>query len=1142
MTIKEAMNNQDTHPTQPENADAEASLNIVPIAIFRLDSEGKIIEVNNQTCQMYGYSTEELVSKTIFDIDLRVTSEKWSEHWQALYKEHSRTIESVNKRKDGTTFPVQITVNYYEFQGKGYSFSFVQDISQRKILEENARKRNYQYKEALRIAQMGIWEYDVNTSYFSLNDQYYTLHGTTVAEAGGNLISLKDFRQKYVPPQHWHDLDVGVRGAMTTQDPRFDYQTESRIFRVDGEIRDVIIWIGIEKDDQNRTVKIFGLTQDITKQKNTEQALRRSNDLLKAIINTAPTAIIGLDLKGHVSSVWNRAAEQMFGWSADEVMGRYLPTVPADQIEDYQKNLALMQRGVTLQGMEARRQKCGGVPIDYSIYSSPLIDENQEFQGSIAVLVDITERKKDEDSLRRVNRQLRMLSDCNQALIRASDEKELLATICNITVEIGGYRLAWVGFALDDLKKTVIPVAFHGEESGYLRNANITWADNERGRGPIGTTIRTGKPVPIQNIMEDARFSPWREDAARRGYAAVCGLPLTAGEHTFGALGIYSGSPDSFDPDEVKLLNELASDLAMGIMMLRTRIERKRAEEALKESEFFLRKSQSVALIGSYYFDARTGIWISSHALDDVFGIDDHYTKDINGWIELIHPDDKEEMLRYLSQYVIAQHNRFDREYRIICQNNGQERWVHGLGELEYDEHGNTIKMIGTIQDITLRKKTEIFLQALNHAANAMQRARVPNQIFTVIADELTKIGFTCAFFVIDAKKEILRPVYLSYPNYQLAEKFAGLRADKILIPIRQADVLRETVLDRKTVFLTSLDGLTSQILPKSISHLAGRIIDHLGLKKSILAPLIADNEIIGLFTIQSSDLHENDIPAVTAFAHQIAAAWRQLQLYEQAQQEIAARKEAEMQVRNLNEALENRVKERTAQLQITNEELEAFAYSVSHDLRAPLRAINGYSQILAEDYEVVLDDEGKRVCGIISKEAQRMGQLIDDLLAFSRLARADMQVFPVDMQALVNSIFNELILSDERKKIHFHLNPIPGALADPALIRQVWVNLISNALKFTKYREQAVIEIGSTSGDGEVTYWIKDNGAGFDERYIYNLFGVFRRLHSEKEFEGTGVGLAIVQRVIKRHGGRVWATGEVNLGATFFFTLPHKG
>ncbi|HET7831488.1 MAG TPA: ATP-binding protein [Gallionella sp.] len=242
--------------------------------------------------------------------------------------------------------------------------------------------------------------------------------------------------------------------------------------------------------------------------------------------------------------------------------------------------------------------------------------------------------------------------------------------------------------------------------------------------------------------------------------------------------------------------------------------------------------------------------------------------------------------------------------------------------------------------------------------------------------------------------------------------------------------------------------------------------------------------------------------------------------------------------LRKMYEEVKELAAMRAAQLEAANKELETFSFSVSHDLRAPLRAISGFSMILLEDYAGKLDDEGKRLLNVVRENVARMEQLIEDILQFSRAGRLEINVTEVDMEALAHAVLEELG-SASGGKLQVTIGHLPSAQGDRAMLRQVLVNLLSNALKFSRNKEEPRIEMIGSVAQGEAVFFVKDNGAGFNMQYVDKLFGVFQRLHTVDEFEGTGIGLAIVKRIITRHGGRVWAEGKVNEGATFYFALP---
>jgi signal transduction histidine kinase len=330
-----------------------------------------------------------------------------------------------------------------------------------------------------------------------------------------------------------------------------------------------------------------------------------------------------------------------------------------------------------------------------------------------------------------------------------------------------------------------------------------------------------------------------------------------------------------------------------------------------------------------------------------------------------------------------------------------------------------------------------------------------------------------------------------------------------------------ETMYDRFKLY--SIIAVLVVILSSLLAYLLSRFLQR-GISKPILALAETAKAISEHhdYTVRATKLGKDELGSLTD-------AFNLMLMQIQEQNQVLS---------EFNQKLEQKVMERTSELEAANKELGAFSYSVSHDLRAPLRAIHGYMNIFAEDYTQQLDDEAKKLIQNVLNNAKRMGQLIDDLLEFSRLGRKELIKNNVSMKAIVSSVWEELRKMEGNRNIEFILKELPEAKADNATIRHVWSNLISNALKYSGNKEKVIIEIGFEENEDVIIYYIKDNGVGFDMNYYNKLFGVFQRLHSQEEFEGTGVGLAIVQRIILKHGGLIWAESKLNEGATFYFSL----
>ncbi|HZY30521.1 MAG TPA: GAF domain-containing protein, partial [Candidatus Methylomirabilis sp.] len=791
---------------------------------------------------------------------------------------------------------------------------------------------------------------------------------------------------------------------------------------------------------------------------------------------------------------------------------------------------------------------------------TPVRAERGDITHFIAIKQDITERKRAEEELRRVNRALSVLSDCNQALVRASEESKLLNDICRIIVEVGGYRMAWVCYAEQDEGKTVRPVAYTGCEEGYLQSLAITWADTERGGGPTGTAIRTGKPCIANNTLTDPAFAPWRAEAAKRGYGSSIALPLRAEGQPIGALNIYAAEPDAFSSEEeVKRLTELAGDLEYGIVALRTRALRQRAEEALRQGEERYRDLVENAndiiythdMAGNFTSLNRAGERISGYTRDETFTMN---------LAQVIAPEHLD-LARQMIAHKVKEGGPTAYELDLIAKD-GHRVPLEVSTRLIYKD-GSPIGIQGIARDITERKQAEATRQALYRASLEIQEP-------LGLQDRLDRL--------LQASQAILElervNVLLADSEERWLQAVASFGTEEPLATIRvpigpEGGAVAEAYRTRQVIVWDGGGPVPALLrLQPPYDQIAA-----LRSRAFVIVPLVVHGRSVGVL---GADRKQSRRPLDAAtgevlqlFAAQAALAIEQARLYE-AQEMAAAQLEATVESRTRElQASNAQLQEATHQAQSASRHKSAFLANMSHELRTPLNAILGFSELLAQQTYGPLTQKQARYVDNVHTSGQHLLALINDLLDLSKVEAGKLELHPqaFHLREALEAALHVLRPQAEAKQQALRLqvaDDVSTLMADPLRVRQILYNLLSNGVKFTPEGGSITVtakmvsssEFAVSSSQPEtrnpkpetasasefVEIAVADTGIGIKPDDLAKLFQPFTQLEPTftKQAQGTGLGLALTKRLVELHGGTIWAesAGE-GRGSTFTIRLP---
>jgi len=725
-----------------------------------------------------------------------------------------------------------------------------------------------------------------------------------------------------------------------------------------------------------------------------------------------------------------------------------------------------------------------------------------------AMVVDITEQKNAQLAL---NRERAILELISEATANNLYVKDLCVQILEGIIEILDLESGLIRY-FDKNEKMLIPYANFGiiqDEEYILKAISI---DDERIL--IARLARNKRKVFVLDAQNDSFLKNF-SIVKKHKYRTYISWPiLNVNNELLGTLQLGSKSITNLSEQDRTFFDTITN-------IIGTAIEHLQVLENLKESEERFKKTVDTSLDGITIVENNRIVYANERALE-IYGYPREEYFKMTNFAEMLHDNEKDKYQEEVSVLTSEQRSITENDF-WITRKDGTNRFVRSKVYVSYID-GDSFNLYIATSDITERKIAEdslirerlvfklvaeiaLFSRDLTELTEKMLRSLMDLYEFNLgsirLFDEATKnLTLLADFGITDLPGVESHPINISDENFLIAK------------------VAR----DKKPIFIPDIEIAKLEV--KYLERIKG-----FKLKSTIIFPVISDNdELIGTLSLASYNakkIQQEDIVFFESIISLLATAIRKTQ--------------AEDELRKLNEELELRVQQRTEQLQSVNKELEAFSYSVSHDLRTPLRSIDGFSQALLEDYTDQLDDTGKDYLTRVRSACMRMSNLIDDILALSRLTRKDMDLREINLSKLAKEIISDFQENEPDRKVKVKVENNIKIIGDSTLIRTIMENLLGNAWKFTSKNSKARIDFGKKIINNEEVFYIQDDGVGFDMAYKDKLFAVFQRLHTYTEFKGTGIGLAIVQRIVNRHGGRIWAKSEVGKGSTFYFTLPKE-